>query len=183
MTGDEDQVSEDLWREAAGRVQADQDIDVLMEARGLMIAEMSDVTAVDRRRALVAGDSLRLAVRGGRWLSGRLVSQAADYLVLSPSGETFERILVPSHAISIVHDLPHALRIDRPEPLGRELRWNSLLRNLIGHEIRIEIDGESVAGHLNWVGRDHVSIGAGTDSLTCMWSSIDVVRFDYRASS
>lgn len=183
MTGDEDQVSEDLWREAAGRVQADQDIDVLMEARGLMIAEMSDVTAADRRRALVAGDSLRLAVRGGRWLSGKLVSQAADYLVLSPSGETPERILVPSHAISIVHDLPHALRIDRPEPLGRELRWNSLLRNLIGHEIRIEIDGESVAGHLNWVGRDHVSIGVGTDSLTCMWSSIDVVRFDYRASS
>ena len=52
MNGDENQVSEDLWREAAGRVQADQDIDVLMEARGLMIAEMSDVTAIDRRRAV-----------------------------------------------------------------------------------------------------------------------------------
>jgi hypothetical protein len=183
MTGDEDQVSEDLWREAAGRVQADQDIDVLMEARGLMIAEMRDVTAIDRRMALVAGDSMRLAVRGLRWLSGRLVSQAADYLVLSPSGESLERILVPSHAISIVHDLPRALRIDRPEPLDRELPWNSLLRNLIGHEIRIEIEGESLAGHLNWVGRDHISIGADRDSLTCMWSSIDAVRFDYRASS
>ena len=82
MTGDEDQVSEDLWREAAGRVQADQDINVLMEARGLMIAEMRDVTAIDRRMALVAGDSMRLAVRGLRWLSGRLVSQAADYLAI-----------------------------------------------------------------------------------------------------
>lgn len=183
MSDDEDQVSEDLWREAAGRVQADQDIDVLMEARGLMMAEMSDVTAVDRRRALVAGGSMRLAVRGRRWLSGRLVSQAADYLVLSGGGESPERILVPSHAISIVHDLPHALRIDRPEPLGRELPWNSLLRDLIGQELRIEIDGESFAGYLNWVGRDHVSIGADRDSLTCMWSSIDVVRFDYRASS
>ena len=183
MNGDENQVSEDLWREAAGRVQADQDIDVLMEARGLMIAEMSDVTAIDRRRAVLAGDSMRLAIRGRRWVSGRLVSQAADYIVLSPGVDSLERILVPSHAISIMHDLPHALRVDRPEPLGRELSWNSLLRRLIGHELNIEINGESLAGYLHWVGRDHISIGAERDSLTCMWSSIDVVRFDYRASS
>ena len=178
MTGDEDQVSEDLWREAAGRVQADQDIDVLMEARGLMIAEMSDVTAIDRRREVAAGDSMRLAVRGRRWFSGRLVSQAADYLVLRPGVDSPEPILVASHAISIMHDMPHALRVDRPEPLDRELPWNPLLRNLIEQELRIEIDGESFAGCLNWVGRDHVSIGADRDSLTCMWSSIDVVRFD-----
>ena len=63
MNGDENQVSEDLWREAAGRVQADQDIDVLMEARGLMIAEMSDVTAIDRRRAVLAGDSMACCSR------------------------------------------------------------------------------------------------------------------------
>ena len=99
-------------------------------------------TAIDRRRAVLAGDSMRLAVRGRRWVSGRLVSQAADYIVLSPGVDSLERILVPSprnfhNARSAA--LPCASI--GPEPLGRELSWNSLLRRLIGHELSIEING------------------------------------------
>ena len=44
-----------LWAEAVGAVQADHDVDIRLEARGLVVAEMADVTFADRMAAVQPG--------------------------------------------------------------------------------------------------------------------------------
>ncbi len=174
---------ERLWEEAAGRVQSDEDIDVLLEARGLMVAEMGDVTATDRRQAIDAGAPVHLGLRGGSWLQASVVCHFADHVLLASRARPRERIVVPEHAIIGFVDLPRVLHAEMPTGNAKDESWQSTLRGLLGHGITIEMGSVILAGQLSWVGRDHLTVDTERGSITCMWRAVDVLRFDYRTSS
>ena len=185
MTNDDasDHEIDRLWQEAAGRVQSDEDIDVLLEARGLMIAEMGDVTVDDRRGAMSQGSQVSLAIRGGTWLSGNAVSSAADHLVLDSRMRSSQRVVVPEHSIIAFADLPRVLHAEVPTSRERRESWQTTLRNSLGKHVAVDMGAETLAGTLTWVGRDHLTLDTERGSITCLWHAVDVLRFDYRTSS
>ena len=171
---------ERLWHEAAGRVQSDEDIDVLSEARGLMIAEMGEVSMADRRRALAQGAQLHLGLRDGSWLSGAVVHNAVDHVVLenratSAAGRS-QWIVVPEHSIVAGVDIPRALHQDPATPKAVTESWHATLRDLLGRVVTIDVGGQAISGTVNWVGRDHVTIDSEHGSTTCMWRAVDALR-------
>ena len=158
---------EGVWTEAAGVVQSDQDADLRLEARGLMVAEMAEVELAERWLATRRGHRIRVLVRGGTWVRGRINFAAADHLVVDCPA----RLILPRHAICAVASLPHVLHQD-PAPSGS---WRSTLRDHLGTAITVTVGGQTPQGRLTWVGRDHISIDQADGELTVRWPAIDSV--------
>jgi len=164
-----------LWLEAAGRVQSDNDIDVQIEARGLIVAEMGDVTAADRWQALAAAAPVRITLRSGQSISGSLKRGSKEHLVLDGSGW---RHLVPAHSIAVVTNLPRVLHDGSAGDNPAAGEWRRELRSALGCRITVWCADRELAGVLTWVGRDHISLANGYESNTCMWTAVDAVRIE-----
>lgn len=155
------------WIEAAGVVQSDQDADLRLEARGLMVAEMAEVDLVDRLLATRPGRNIRVLSRDGTWLSGRVQFAAVDHLVL----DCRPRMIVPTHAICALASLPRVLHHD---PVVSS-SWRSTLRDHLGTTITVSVARQTHQGRVTWVGRDHISIEGADGELTVAWPAIDHV--------
>lgn len=164
-----------LWLEAAGRVQSDDDIDVQIEARGLIVAEMGDVSAADRWQALTAATPIRITLRSGQLISGSLRRASDDHLVLDGSGWLY---LVPSHSIAVVTDLPRVLHDGSGASNRTNGGWRRELRSVLGCRITVWCADREFKGVLTWVGRDHISLANGNESNTCMWTAVNAVRIE-----
>lgn len=158
---------EGAWVEAAGVVQADQDVDLRLEARGLMVAEMAEVDLVDRLLATEPGRRIRVLLRDGTWHGGLVEFAAVDHLVL----DCRPRLILPGHAICAVASLPRTLH---REPAARPL-WRSTLRDHLGTTIMLSIGQQAMQGRLTWVGRDHISVQRADGELTVAWAAVDSV--------
>ena len=155
------------WVEAAGVVQADQDADLRLEARGLMVAEMAEVDLVDRLLATEPGRRVRILLRDGTWHGGRVEFAAVDHLVLNCR----PRLILPGHAICAAASLPRTLH--REPAAGPS--WRSTLRDYLGTTIMLSVGQQTAQGRLTWVGRDHISVHHADGELTVAWSAIDSV--------
>ena len=164
-----------LWLEAAGRVQSDDDIDVQIEARGLIVAEMGDVTAADRWQALSAGTTIQIMLRSGQVISGSLRRRSDNHLMLDNAGWRF---VVPTHSIAAVTDLPRVLHDASAESKPTIDGSRRELRSALGRRVTVWCANHEIHGVLTWVGRDHISLADGTGSSTCIWSAVDAVRME-----
>lgn len=164
-----------LWVEAAGIVQADHDADVRLEARGLAVAEMADVTFGERIAALLPGSHVAVLIRNQERMTGKVAQSGADFLVLRAP----QPVLIPVSVISTVSSLPRVLHDESTTTRGvRTVTWRSILRELLGETMQIDASGVRHAGRLTWVGADHVSLmteGATRVEVTIRWSRIDLV--------
>lgn len=171
-----------VWVEAAGAVQADDDVDVRLEARGLAVAEMADVTLAERMAALKLGSITMVAVRNEGRRSGIVVVAGEDFLVLGGPQD----VLLPAGAVSAISTLPHVLHDPSPKShIGdRVPTWRSLLRELLGERMQIATSGIHYGGRLTWVGADHVSLESSMDScssveVTLPWARVDAVMLPF----
>lgn len=164
------ELSQAMWTEAAGVVQSDQDADVRLQAQGLMVAEMADVELAERWLATRRGHAIRVLVRGGSWIRGRIEVAAIDHLVLDGS----RRLIIPGHAVLAVASLPRVLHHERA--VGTS--WRSTLRNHLGTPIVVTVGAQTPQGRLSWVGRDHISVDHVDGELTMPWSAVDSVAID-----
>lgn len=155
------------WLEAAGVVQSDQDADVRLEARGLMVAEMAEVEITERWLATRPGQLVRVLLRGGTWISGRIDIAAADHLVVANSSH----LVLPRHAICAFSSLPRVLH----HVPGVSPSWRSTLRDHLARSIVVTVESHTAQGRLTWVGRDHISIECEDGELTVPWWAIDSV--------
>jgi hypothetical protein len=172
----EQQPAHPLWVEAAGVVQADHDVDVRLEARGLVVAEMADVTFAERLAAVQPGSQVTVLIRSGERLTAMVVHSGEDFLVLRAA----QFFLIPANAIVGISSLPRVLH-DEPTTTtqrARTVTWRSILRELLGESMQIEANGVRHLGRLTWVGADHVSLtseGPGCVEVTIRWARIDAV--------
>ena len=158
---------EAIWTEAAGVVQSDQDAEVRLEARGLMVAEMAEVELAERWLATPHGQEIRILVRSGTWVRGRIDFAARDHLVL----DCPRPLVLPGHAICAVTSLSRVLH---HEPaVGAS--WRTTLRDHLGTTIIVTVGAHTPHGRLIWVGRDHISIDHEDGELTLPWASVDSV--------
>ena len=165
-----------LWVEAVGAVQADHDVDIRLEARGLVVAEMADVTFADRMAAVQPGSQVAITIRGGERITGIVELTGADFLVLRAPGPR----VVPVNAIAGTSSLPRVLHEERTTtpPRARTVTWRSIMRELLGESIQIESSGTHFTGRLTWVGADHVSLtseGPDCVEVTIRWDRLDSV--------
>jgi hypothetical protein len=165
-----------LWVEAAGVVQADHDVDVRLEARGLAVAEMADVTFSERLAAVQPGSQVAVFVRSEERLTGMVVHSGEDFLVLRAP----QPVLIPVNAVVGISSLPRVLH-DEPTTTtqrARTVTWRSILRELLGEPMQVEADGVRHVGRLAWVGADHVSLMSEVQTCveaTIRWAAIDAV--------
>lgn len=151
-----------LWSEASAIVRSQQDAEVHEEALGLLVAEMASVTLADRLAVLVAGSrgsTLRVRLRDGTVVDGRVESAAGDHVVIC--GPT-TRVLVPLHSIAVICGLPRALHV---EETGSVSSWRTCLRDHLGSDVTVALLGTagSLSGRLTWVARDHISVRGNDD--------------------
>lgn len=165
-----------LWVEAAGLVQADHDVDVRLEARGLVVAEMADVTFAERMAAVQPGVQVAITVRSEERVTGIVILTGEDFLVLRDPGPR----VIPMNAIVGIASLPRVLH-EEPTTTHQRARtatWRSIMRELLGESIQIESSGVHYTGRLTWVGADHVSLTSESpDSVevTIRWDRVDSV--------
>lgn len=165
-----------LWVEAAGVVQADHDVDVRLEARGLAVAEMADVTFAERLAAVQPGSQVAITIRSEERITGIVELTGEDFLALRAA----QLLLIPVNSIAAISYLPRVLH-DEPtttSPRARTATWRSVLRELLGESMQIEANGVRHLGRLTWVGADHVSLMS--EGLTCVevtirWAGVDAV--------
>lgn len=165
-----------LWAEAVGVVQADYDADVRLEARGLVVAEMADVTFAERIAAVQAGSQVAIAIRSEERINGIVELTGADFLVLRAPGPR----VIPINAIAGISSLPRVLHDDRTTTpqRSRTVTWRSIMRELLGESIHIDSSGVHYTGRLTWVGADHVSLMSQTPDcgeVTIPWDRLDSV--------
>lgn len=134
--------------EAAARLADDDAVAELAEA------EMASVRLADRLRART-GNLLRLRLRSGADLSGRLVDAAPQWLLMA-SGE--RRTLVPLEAVVLAWPLGAAA--PRTGRVEQRLRVTHALRALAREGVRVQVvcEGGAYAGWLTRVGADHVDL-------------------------
>lgn len=172
----EQQPAHPLWVEAAGIVQADHDADVRLEARGLAVAEMADVTFAERIAALRNRSQVTVVIRHEERISGIVEQSGGDSLVLRAP----HPVLIPINAITVIWSLPRVLH-DEPTTTtqrARTVTWRSIMRELLGESLQIQARGICHTGRLTWVGADHVSLtseGPTRVEVTIRWSQIDSV--------
>jgi hypothetical protein len=163
----------DVWAEAAIAIQAEQDADIRLEARGLAVAEMADVTFAERLAALIEGEQVTVILRRGTRVSGRVIHPAPDHLLIADSFET----LVPVHAIAAITDVPRVLHTES-QGKSRPRGWRSVLRGWWGETIQVNAAGAVHTGKLTWIGKDHLSIRSlvdHDDDVTIPWQHIDAI--------
>lgn len=187
--------AEALWLEAETMVRSEVDADVLDEARGLVIAEMSSVSLADRLSALEPGAHVQVRTRDGGQVGGEVDGAAGDHLLVAAPQCLH---LVPALAIAMITDLPrvaHAEAIDGVVSVGARMRqpssWRRVLRDFFGHRIAVSIAGSlggsavpliesgpapAVVGTLTWVGSDHVTVVSHDGEVTLPWDAITCVR-------
>ena len=175
-------VEDALWSEAAAVVRSEQDSLIAMEARGLVVAEMSSVTLADRLQALDPGASLQVRTVHGTLVCGTVEASAADHVLIAD-----ERCLhlIPIHAIATISSLPRVLHPETALPrstiVPRSTSWRRVLRGFFGHRLAIDVariasDGEGISGTLTWVGSDHLTVVSLKREVTVPWSSVVDVR-------
>lgn len=164
-----------LWVEAVGIVQADHDVDVRLEAHGLAVAEMADVTFPERMTALQPGSQVTVLVRSEERLTGTVVYSGEDSLVLRAP----HPVLIPAEAVAAISSVPRVLHdVWTTTQKARIATWRSILRELLGESMCIEASGVRHMGRLTWVGADHVSLsseGPTSVEVTIRWAGIDSV--------
>jgi hypothetical protein len=160
---------EALWGEAAGLIQAEVDADVYLEAQGLMVAEMADVTLAERIAAVESGQPLQVELAGGEVLRGLAVGGASDLCQLQVGSS---RVIIPVHAVSVVSPLPRVLHSDdRPHR-----SWRSTMRSFLGYPIHVMTPSGLYIGRLGWVGNDHISLAsshADHEEVTIAWTAVE----------
>lgn len=164
-----------LWVEAAGVVQADHDVDVRLEARGLVVAEMADVTFAERLSAVVTDAQSTVVTRSGDRFSGMVIHAAKDCVVLRAP----HPVMIPVGAIAAVASLPRVLHEETTTaPSARRATWRSVLRELLGESVHVNAGGVRYSGRVTWVGADHVSLlreAPSADEVTIRWVRIDSI--------
>lgn len=164
-----------LWVEAAGIIQAEQDVDVRLEARGLAVAEMADVTFAERLAAVVAHSQLNVVTRGKDHFSGIVTHADRDCVVLRAP----HPVMIPAGAIAAVSSLPRILHEETTTtPSARRATWHSILRDLLGEPVHINTGGVRYSGRLSWVGADHVSVlreAPNAEEVTIGWVRTDSI--------
>jgi hypothetical protein len=167
-----------VWVEAAGAVQADDDADVRLEARGLAVAEMADVTFAERIAALPIGAGVAVARGESAWTTGSVVVRARDYLIVRSNRD----VLIPTHTVVAISSLPRVLHEESLAALSGPISgsWQSILRDLMGESIQIATRGFEHRGHVTWVGADHVTVrlpgnGSVATDITIPWAQIDSI--------
>lgn len=164
-----------LWVEAAGIVQADRDVDVRLEARGLVVAEMADVSFAERLSAVVNDSQSTVVTRNGDRFSGMVIHADKDCVVLRAP----HPIMIPAGAIAAVSSLPRVLHEETTTtPSPPTATWHSILRDLLGESLHINTGGVRYSGRMTWVGADHVSLLGETPNakeVTIRWVRIDSI--------
>ncbi len=164
---------ESLWSEAAGLIQSEVDADVYLEAQGLMVAEMADVTLAERIDDVGPGELLRIEmfcgdVLRGTALSDSVMGRSADLLSLQVDSSV---MFIPVHAIASASPLPRTLHShDRRTP-----SWRSALRSLLGQTLVVVMVAGRHAGRLVWIGRDHISLASPQSDhgeVTISWAAV-----------
>jgi len=172
----EQQPPHPLWVEAAGLVQADHDLDVRLEARGLAIAEMADVTFAERMAAVQPGSQVAITIRSEEGITGIVELTGEDFLILRAPGPR----VIPVDAIAGISSLPRVLHDEHTTTpqRARSVTWRSIMRELLGESIQIQASRVHHTGRLTWVGVDHVSLASESptcDEVTIRWARIDSV--------
>ena len=171
-----------MWSEAAAVVRSEQDSIIHLEARGLVVAEMSSVTLADRLQALDPGASLQVRNVQGTLICGTAEASAVDHVLIA--GEQCLHLL-PTQAIATISSLPRVLHPETTSPrssmVPTSTTWRRVLRGFFGHRITIVVagvigDGEGLAGTLTWVGSDHLTVVSQTREVTVPWSAVAEVR-------
>lgn len=159
-----------LWAEAAAAVQADVDSDVHAEARGIMVAEMADVTVAERLAALSVGSFVEIETTAHTVIAGRLAGSGADHLVIHEASRV---CVVPMHAIAAVASLPrvvHDADALRVRPL-----WRRSVRAHLGAVVHVDVGVRRFTGVLVWVGNDHLDVRTDHGTRTVAWSVVTLI--------
>lgn len=171
----DDRLLHPLWVEAAGIVQSDHDVDVRLEARGLAVAEMADVTFAERLSAVVADSQMSVVTRDGDHFSGIVIHADKDCVVLRAP----HPLMIPAGAIAAVSSLPRVLHEESTTtPRAQSATWRSILRESLGELVHINIGGVRYSGRVTWVGADHVSVlreAPNAKEVTIRWVRIDAI--------
>lgn len=171
-----------LWGEAAGLIQAELDSDVYLEAQGLMVAEMADVTLAERLGAVESGQMMRVELASGEVLRGPAAGGSSGLCQLHVGGST---VIIPVHSVLVVSPLPRVLHSDDLPHRS----WRSTLRTLLGHPIDVRTHGRGegrYTGRLAWVGSDHISLThsqLARDEVTIAWSAVERIDVTGNVSS
>lgn len=158
---------ERLWAEAAASLQAELVADVHDEARGLIVAEMADVSLAERARATAVGRPLRVVVNGGTALGGELIDVGRDHLILA-DGSTYR--VIPMHALALAEGLSRVVHNDEPQRPGPS--WRHALRSHLGRRVVVEVAGQHTAGVVTWVGHDHLDLRTDHGAVTIAWALV-----------
>jgi hypothetical protein len=171
-----------MWSEAAAVVRSEEDSLIQVQARGLVVAEMSSVTLADRLQALGPGQALQVRTVRGALVCGTAEASAADHVLIA--GERCLH-LIPTQAIATISSLPRVLHPETTSPqstfVHASTSWRRVLRGFFGHRITIDVattvgDGEGLAGTLTWVGQDHLTVLVLQREVTVPWRSVVDVR-------
>jgi hypothetical protein len=159
-----------MWSEAAAVVRSEEDSLIQVQARGLVVAEMSSVTLADRLQALGPGEALQVRTVRGALVCGTAEASAADHVLIA--GERCLH-LIPTQAIATISSLPRVLHPETTSPqstfVHASTSWRRVLRGFFG-------DGEGLAGTLTWVGQDHLTVLVLQREVTVPWRSVVDVR-------
>lgn len=158
---------EQLWLEAAARVQVDLDDDLRADARELFVAEAARTRMTDRT------GRVRIALRSGAILEGRLLAP------FGPDGsaslmQSDGRILhVRCDAVVVMTGARAGLRDEEASPstsMAAYLRdaWSA------GEVVRALLcDGRWICGRVAFVGADHVDLDVTGELLTIPFGALE----------
>jgi hypothetical protein len=142
---------EDLQSQLEAAERADDEVLIAELAE----AEIGGTALADRLRARL-GHEVRLRLRSGADLTGRILDAAPQWVLLGDDRE--RRLLVPVDGVQAAWPLgpvaPEAGTVER------RLRINHVLRALAreGARVRVSCDAGDYAGWLTRVGADHVDL-------------------------
>lgn len=144
-----------LFADLEAQLEAAESRERLAAVPELTRAERAGVALADRLRAGTSAP-LRLTLRGGEVVSGRLVDVTPQWVLLEDDAREH---LVPAAAVALVSGLPStaappASGVVRRLTLGHALRAVARDRSVV----RVRVDGGSVLGRVDGVGRDHLDV-------------------------
>lgn len=149
-----------LFADLSGEWEGEQARDLDAEVRDRTAAERARLTLADR---LVAHRGATVTVRTGAGaVRGSIADAAADWLLV---GDT----LVPLTAVQSVTGLGAAATEPDARPRAR-LSLGYALRRLDGDVVCALVDGRTVRGTIERVGRDHLDVAGETVAFTALAS-------------
>jgi hypothetical protein len=166
---------EALFEDLQGQLEAAERADDEALVAELAEAEMGGTALADRLRARL-GQEVRLRLRSGADLAGRILDAAPQWLLLGDDRE--RRILVPVEAVQAAWPLGQVA----PEAgtVERRLRITHVLRALAreGGPVRVSCDAGDYTGWLTRVGSDHVDLrqeASGQGTITVALAAVVLV--------